>query len=84
MQDDPEYVSQWQPKKLEKVEVETQGTTEDVQAALQKLIYGTPEKRTEYTVSTQHNGYEMEGHILLRTYFDNQVWSIGQSFYSGG
>ena len=25
MQDDPEYVSEWQPKKLEKIEAETQG-----------------------------------------------------------
>ena len=84
MQDDPDYVSQWQPKKLEKVETETQGITENVQTAPQKLIYGTPEKRTEYTVSTQHNGYEMEGHVLRRTYFDKQVGSIGQSFYSDG
>ena len=84
MQDDPDYVSQWQPKKLEKVEAESQGTTENVQSPPQKLIYGTPEKRTEYTVSTQHNGYEMEGHVLRRTYFDNQVGSIGQSFYSDG
>ena len=84
MQDDPEYVSEWQPKKLEKVEAETQETTKNVQSPPQKLIYGTPEKRTEYTVSTQHNGYEMEGHVLRRTYFDNQVGSIGQSFYSDG
>ena len=26
----------------------------------------------------------MEGHVLRRTYFDNQVGSIGQSFYSDG
>ena len=84
MQDDPEYVSEWEPKKLEKIETETQGITEKVQTAPQKLIYGTPEKRTEYTVSTQHNGYEMEGHVLRRTYFDNQVGSIGQSFYTDG
>ena len=25
MQDDPDYVSHWQPKKLEKIEAETQG-----------------------------------------------------------
>ena len=71
-------------QKLEKVEAETLGTTENVQSAPQKLIYGTPEKRTEYTVSTQHNGYEMEGHVLRRTNFENQVGSIGQSFYFDG
>lgn len=48
------------------------------------LAYGTAEKRTEYTVSNQHNGYRLDGHGLRRVYFDNQVGRIGQSLYEDG
>lgn len=49
-----------------------------------KFSFGAPEKRTEYTVSRQRNGYELEGHVLRRVYYDNQVGSIGQSLYTDG
>lgn len=86
MQENPEYVSNWQPKILEKAEpvTVTQTTQEAAPQLPYTLSYGTPEKRTEYTVSSQHNGYEMDGHVLRRVYFDNQVGSIAQSLYTDG
>ena len=55
MQEDPDYVSQWQPKKVEQSEANSQNVTEKVSAIAQTLKYGTSEKRTEYTILTQHN-----------------------------
>ena len=86
MQENPEYVSNWQPQILEKTEpvTATQTTQEAAPQLPCKLSFGTPEKRTEYTVSNRHNGYELEGHVLRRVYYDNQVGSIGQSLYTDG
>ncbi len=86
MQDDENYVSEWKPKTLDKTEavMKNQGVADISPDTPRTLAYGMAEKRTEYTVSNQHNGYRLDGHVLRRVYFDNQVGSIGQSLYEDG
>ena len=99
MQDDSNYVSTWEPKKSLIVEppilAESAEQNRESAAAVTKgvrpeakqfhtLTFGDGEGRTEYTVSNQHNGYTLDGHVLLRTHFSSQVGSLGQSFYEDG
>lgn len=48
------------------------------------IKYGEGDGRTEYTVSTQHNGHTFNGYIVRRTYFNSAVGSLGQSLYDDG
>ena len=99
MQDDSNYVSTWEPKKSLIVEppilAESAEQNRESAAAVTKgvrpeakqfhtLTFGDGEGRTEYTVSNQHNGYTLDGHVLRRTYFSRRVGSLGQSFYEDG
>ncbi|WP_302978415.1 DUF5710 domain-containing protein [Bilophila wadsworthia] len=99
MQDDSNYVSTWEPKKSLTVEppllAESAEQNRESAAAVTNavrpeakqfhtLTFGDGEGRTEYTVSNQHNGYTLDGHVLRRTHFSSQVGSLGQSFYEDG
>lgn len=99
MQDDSNYVSTWEPKKSLIVEppilAESAEQNRESAAAVTKgvrpeakqfhtLTFGDGEGRTEYTVSNQHNGYTLDGHVLRRTHFSRRVGSLGQSFYEDG
>ena len=98
MQDDANYVSTWTPKTsltdeqpivMETPPKEEHDKKDSIAAAppekmYHKLKYGEDEGRTEYTVSNQHNGYTLEGHVLRRTYFNSSIGSLGQSLYEDG
>ena len=99
MQDDSNYVSTWEPKKsliveppilaesAEQNRESAAAVTNAVQSEAKQfhtLTFGDGEGRTEYTVSNQHNGYTLDGHVLRRTYFSRRVGSLGQSFYEDG
>ena len=98
MQDDSSYVSTWTPKTSLADEQPTtaempQPKEDGVTAASpavppekqsHTLKYGEGEGRTEYTVSNQHNGYTLDGHVLRRTYFNSSIGSLGQSLYEDG
>lgn len=98
MQDDANYVSTWTPKNsladeqpttAEMPQPKEDGVTAASPAAPPEkqshtLKYGEGEGRTEYTVSNQHNGYTLEGHVLRRTYFNSSIGSLGQSLYEDG
>ena len=99
MQDDSNYVSTWEPKKSLIMEppilAESAEQNRESAAAVTKgvrpeakqfhtLTFGDGEGRTEYTVSNQHNGYTLDGHVLRRTHFSRRVGSLGQSFYEDG
>ena len=98
MQDDTNYVSTWTPKTSLTDEQPTTAempqpkeycvTAASPAAPPEKqahtLKYGEGEGRTEYTVSNQHNGYTLDGHVLRRTYFNSSIGSLGQSLYEDG
>lgn len=99
MQDDSNYVSTWEPKKsliveppilaesAEQNRESAAAVTNAVQSEAKQfhtLTFGDGEGRTEYTVSNQHNGYTLDGHVLRRTHFSRRVGSLGQSFYEDG
>ena len=99
MQDDSNYVSTWEPKKsliveppilaesAEQNRESAAAVTNAVQSEAKRfhtLTFGDGEGRTEYTVSNQHNGYTLDGHVLRRTHFSRRVGSLGQSFYEDG
>ena len=98
MQDDSSYVSTWTPKTsltdeqpttAEAPQPKEDGVTAASAAAPPEkqshtLKYGEGEGRTEYTVSNQHNGYTLDGHVLRRTYFNSSIGSLGQSLYEDG
>lgn len=99
MQDDSNYVSTWEPKKSLTVEppilAESAEQNRESAAAVTNavrpeakqfhtLTFGDGEGRTEYTISNQHNGYTLDGHVLRRTHFSSRVGSLGQSFYEDG
>ena len=99
MQDDAGYVSTWEPKTAlsEETPVMPESTkytqesdpitaknAQPKEKQLHTLKYGEGEGRTEYTVSNQHNGHTLDGHVLRRTYFNSQIGSLGQNMYEDG
>lgn len=94
MQNEPGYVSTWEPKtsliKEQPTMAEVRMPKEDgvspapPEKQAHTLKYGDGEGRTEYTVSNQHNGYTLEGHVLRRAYFNSSIGSLGQSLYEDG
>lgn len=98
MQNEPGYVSEWQPKTLDASEKanETEKPINDNAAAAesspdekpkaywQKLEYEKDGGKIEYSVTNQHNGYTLDGYVLRQTRFDSYVGSLGQSLYEDG
>ena len=99
MQDDADYVSTWEPKialsaespvmskstkQTQESDPITAKTAQPKEKQFHTLKYGEGEGRTEYTVSNQHNGHTLDGHVLRRTYFNSQIGSLGQNMYEDG
>ena len=93
MQEEPGYLSAWEPKTSLTAyqppapaarEPERGDVPEAGHAAVHTLKFGNSDGRTEYSISNQHNGQIQNGHILRRTYYSGQVGSIGQNFYDDG
>ena len=50
----------------------------------QKLEYSADNGRIEYSISNQHNGHTLDGFVVRRTFFNQQVGSLGLALYEDG
>ena len=54
------------------------------EALYQKLVYNDKDGTSEYSVSNQHNGHILDGFVVRRTFYNQQVGSLGRSLYDDG